>query len=76
MIGAGWIGTEVAASARQRGLDVTVINPHTVPLESVLGVEVGGVYRDIHTDHGVRMLPGTSVVAFEGRARGRARTDR
>ena len=66
VIGAGWIGTEVAASARQRGLDVTVINPHTVPLESVLGVEVGGVYRDIHTDHGVRMLPGTSVVAFEG----------
>ena len=66
VIGAGWIGTEVAASARQRGLDVTVINPHTVPLEPVLGVEVGSVYRDLHTDHGVRMLPGTSVVAFEG----------
>jgi len=66
VIGAGWIGTEVAASARQRGLDVTVIHPHTVPLERVLGVEVGNVYRDLHAEHGVRMLPETSVAAFEG----------
>jgi 3-phenylpropionate/trans-cinnamate dioxygenase ferredoxin reductase subunit len=66
VIGAGWIGAEVAASARQRGLDVTVIDPLTVPLERVLGTEVGAVYRDIHLDHGVQMLPGTSVEAFEG----------
>jgi 3-phenylpropionate/trans-cinnamate dioxygenase ferredoxin reductase subunit len=66
VIGAGWIGTEVAASARQRGLDVTVIDPLTVPLERVLGTEVGAVYRDIHADHGVRMLLGTGVEAFEG----------
>jgi len=66
VVGAGWIGAEVAASARQRGLDVTVVEPSSVPLERVLGPEVGGVYRDIHADHGVRMLLGTGVDAFEG----------
>jgi 3-phenylpropionate/trans-cinnamate dioxygenase ferredoxin reductase component len=66
VVGAGWIGAEVAASARQRGVDVTLIDPLTVPLERVLGAEVGAVYRDIHTDHGVRMLLGTGVEAFEG----------
>jgi 3-phenylpropionate/trans-cinnamate dioxygenase ferredoxin reductase subunit len=66
VIGAGWIGAEVAASARQRGLEVTVLDPLTVPLERVLGAEVGAVYRDIHLDHGVRMLLGTGVEAFEG----------
>jgi 3-phenylpropionate/trans-cinnamate dioxygenase ferredoxin reductase subunit len=66
VVGAGWIGAEVAASARQRGLDVTVIDPLTVPLERVLGAEIGAIYRDIHTDHGVRMMLGTGVAAFEG----------
>ena len=66
VVGAGWIGAEVAASARQRGVDVTVVDPVAVPLERVLGAEVGAVYRDIHADHGVRMLLGTGVEAFEG----------
>jgi 3-phenylpropionate/trans-cinnamate dioxygenase ferredoxin reductase subunit len=66
VVGAGWIGSEVAASARQRGLDVTVVEPASVPLERVLGTELGAVYRDIHTDHGVEMLLGTGVAAFEG----------
>jgi 3-phenylpropionate/trans-cinnamate dioxygenase ferredoxin reductase subunit len=66
VVGAGWIGAEVAASARQRGLEVTVIDPATVPLERVLGSEVGAIYRDVHTDHGVQMLLGTGVEAFEG----------
>jgi 3-phenylpropionate/trans-cinnamate dioxygenase ferredoxin reductase component len=66
VIGAGWIGAEVAGSARQRGLEVTVIDPLAVPLERVLGSEVGAIYRDIHTDHGVQMLLGTGVEAFEG----------
>jgi 3-phenylpropionate/trans-cinnamate dioxygenase ferredoxin reductase subunit len=66
VVGAGWIGAEVAAAARQRGLDVTVIDPLSVPLERVLGAEVGAVYRDIHLDHGVQMLLGTGVEAFEG----------
>jgi 3-phenylpropionate/trans-cinnamate dioxygenase ferredoxin reductase component len=66
VVGAGWIGAEVAASARQRGLEVTVVEPASVPLERALGAELGAVYRDIHTDHGVRMLMGTGVEAFEG----------
>jgi 3-phenylpropionate/trans-cinnamate dioxygenase ferredoxin reductase subunit len=66
VVGAGWIGAEVAASARQRGLDVTVLDPLAVPLERVLGAEVGAVYRDIHTDHGTRMQMQTGVEAFEG----------
>jgi 3-phenylpropionate/trans-cinnamate dioxygenase ferredoxin reductase component len=66
IVGAGWIGAEVAASARQRGLEVTVLDPLSVPLERVLGTEAGGVYRDVHRDHGVRMLLGTGVEAFEG----------
>jgi 3-phenylpropionate/trans-cinnamate dioxygenase ferredoxin reductase component len=66
VIGAGWIGAEVAASARQRGLEVTVIEPLEVPLERVLGREVGAVYRDVHLDHGVQMLLGAGVEAFEG----------
>jgi 3-phenylpropionate/trans-cinnamate dioxygenase ferredoxin reductase component len=66
VVGAGWIGCEVAASARQRGLEVTVIDPASVPLERVLGTELGAFYRDVHTDHGVRMLLGTGVEAFEG----------
>jgi 3-phenylpropionate/trans-cinnamate dioxygenase ferredoxin reductase subunit len=66
VVGAGWIGAEVAASARQRGLEVTVIEPGSVPLERVLGAEVGAIYRDIHTDHGTEMLMGTGVEAFLG----------
>ncbi len=66
VVGAGWIGSEVAASARQMGLDVTVIDPAPVPLEHVLGPEAGAIYRDVHTDHGVQMLLGTGVESFEG----------
>jgi 3-phenylpropionate/trans-cinnamate dioxygenase ferredoxin reductase subunit len=66
VVGAGWIGAEVAASARQRGLEVNLIDPNQVPLERVLGSEVGSVYRDIHAGHGVQMLMGTGVAAFEG----------
>jgi 3-phenylpropionate/trans-cinnamate dioxygenase ferredoxin reductase component len=66
VIGAGWIGAEFAASARQLGAEVTIIDPASVPLERVLGTEVGAVYRDVHRDQGVELLPGTSVEAFEG----------
>jgi len=66
VVGGGWIGCEVAASARQAGLQVTVIDPSSVPLEHVLGAEVGAIYRDVHTDHGVEMLLSARVEAFEG----------
>jgi 3-phenylpropionate/trans-cinnamate dioxygenase ferredoxin reductase component len=66
VVGAGWIGCEVAASARELGLEVTVIEPQELPLERVLGPEMGAFYRDVHADHGVRMLLGTGVEGFEG----------
>jgi 3-phenylpropionate/trans-cinnamate dioxygenase ferredoxin reductase component len=66
VVGAGWIGSEAAASARQRGLDVTVIEPLSVPLERAIGLEVGAIYRDVHADHGVTMLLGAGADAFEG----------
>jgi len=69
VVGAGWIGTEVAAAARTRGLDVTLLDVAALPLERVLGPEVGAIFRDIHADHGVRMLPRTGVAAFEGHGR-------
>lgn len=69
VVGAGWIGTEVAASARARGVDVTMVAPETAPLERVLGPEVGEVYRDLHLDHGVQMLLRTTPESFEGAGR-------
>jgi 3-phenylpropionate/trans-cinnamate dioxygenase ferredoxin reductase component len=68
-IGAGWIGSEVAASARQKGCEVSIVEQTAVPLEGVLGPELGRVYRDIHADHGVEFLGGTGVEAFEGDGR-------
>ena len=64
-VGSGWIGSEVAASARQRGCEVTVIERGSLPLERVLGSELGAIYRDIHTDHGVEFVSEATVEAFE-----------
>jgi 3-phenylpropionate/trans-cinnamate dioxygenase ferredoxin reductase component len=69
VVGAGWIGAEVAASARQRGAEVTLIDPQEVPLQRVLGKAVGGVYRDLHAENGVDLRLGEGVESFEGRAR-------
>ncbi len=66
VIGAGWIGAEVAASARQKGLEVTIVEQGTLPLERVLGPQVGRVYREIHLDHGVELLTDAHLDAFEG----------
>ena len=69
VIGAGWIGAEVAASARQKGLEVTLIEQLDVPLERVLGREVGEIYGAIHRDQGVDLRTGTAVEAIEGDGR-------
>jgi 3-phenylpropionate/trans-cinnamate dioxygenase ferredoxin reductase component len=69
VVGSGWIGSEVAASARQKGAEVTLIERGSVPLERVLGLEVGSIYAEIHRDHGVRLLPDTTIEAFEGERR-------
>jgi 3-phenylpropionate/trans-cinnamate dioxygenase ferredoxin reductase subunit len=65
VIGAGWIGCEVAASAKQRGAEVTLVAPEDVPLERVLGPEVGAIYRDVHASNGVELVLGTGVEAIE-----------
>lgn len=66
VVGAGWIGCEVAASARQKGLEVTVVEPQSVPLERVLGREVGGIYAQLHVGKGVNLMCGEGIAAFEG----------
>jgi 3-phenylpropionate/trans-cinnamate dioxygenase ferredoxin reductase component len=66
VVGAGWIGSEVAASARQRGLEVTVIDPLELPNERIFGREIGEFYRDVHAQHGVELLLGEGVESFEG----------
>ena len=53
VIGAGWIGLETAAAARQHGCEVTVVEADSLPLRRVLGAEVAAVYRDLHAAHGV-----------------------
>jgi 3-phenylpropionate/trans-cinnamate dioxygenase ferredoxin reductase subunit len=66
VIGAGWIGSEVAASARQLGREVAIVAPSAVPLERVLGAEVGAVYRRLHAEHGVHLHLQTGVDAVHG----------
>jgi 3-phenylpropionate/trans-cinnamate dioxygenase ferredoxin reductase subunit len=66
VVGSGWIGAEIAASARQKGCEVTMIEMASLPLERVLGPEVGQIYLDLHRDHGVEFLPETTVERFEG----------
>ena len=61
IIGAGWIGLEVAASARGLGADVTVVETAALPLQASLGKEAGEVFVELHRDHGVDLRLGTTV---------------
>jgi 3-phenylpropionate/trans-cinnamate dioxygenase ferredoxin reductase subunit len=70
VVGAGWIGSEVAASARQLGAEVAVVAPEAVPLERILGPQVGGVYRDLHRQHGVDLHLSTQIEAIVGNGNG------
>ncbi|MEZ5073587.1 MAG: FAD-dependent oxidoreductase [Solirubrobacterales bacterium] len=66
VVGAGWIGSEIAASARQKGCEVTMIESAELPLLRVLGAEVGRIYRDLHVANGVEFLPESGVERFDG----------
>jgi 3-phenylpropionate/trans-cinnamate dioxygenase ferredoxin reductase component len=66
VVGGGWIGSEVAASARQMGADVVLVDPAPVPLHRVLGREVGEVFRQLHADNGVQLRLQTGVVELRG----------
>ena len=70
IVGAGWIGCEVAASARSMGLEVTLIEPVSLPLQRALGPQLGEFYRDLHAAHGVQMHLGHGVARFEGKLGG------
>jgi 3-phenylpropionate/trans-cinnamate dioxygenase ferredoxin reductase component len=66
VVGAGWIGLEAAAAARQAGCEVTVVEPQQTALAGPLGVEVGQVYADLHSAHGVTMRFGETVQEVRG----------
>ena len=69
LVGMGFIGAEVAASFRQVGLDVTVVELFATPLERVLGPVLGGAIEELHRDHGVEMIFGDAAERFEGAGR-------
>jgi NAD(P)H-nitrite reductase large subunit len=66
VVGAGWIGLETAATARERGCEVTVVEPQATALASVMGQEIGDLYAELHRSHGVELRFNTGV---EHRAR-------
>jgi 3-phenylpropionate/trans-cinnamate dioxygenase ferredoxin reductase component len=73
IVGAGWIGLEIAAGARQRGVAVTVVEAADLPLQAALGREVGEVFAKLHRDHGVDLRLGATVdeiTASSGKATG------
>ncbi|MBW3663683.1 MAG: FAD-dependent oxidoreductase [Actinobacteria bacterium] len=66
VVGAGWIGCEVAAAARTVGTDVTMVDPLQVPLQRVLGEHIGSVFAGLHHDHDVDLRLGVSVDEMRG----------
>ncbi len=63
--GAGFIGAEVAASARERGLEVTLVDAADAPLDRVLDTEAGLAVADLHRDHGVDVRLGVGVADID-----------
>ena len=66
VIGGGWIGAEVAASARHLDCAVTMIHHEAAPLHAILGPEVAGVYRALHAERGVVLESDSTVTAIRG----------
>ena len=66
VVGMGFIGSEVAASLRQMGLEVTAVLPGAAPLATVLGNEVATVLAAIHREQGVHLVTNDQVIGFEG----------
>jgi NADPH-dependent 2,4-dienoyl-CoA reductase/sulfur reductase-like enzyme len=69
VVGAGFIGAEVAASCRQLGLDVTLVEPLAAPLVRGIGERLGAVAARLHAERGVDLRCGVSVAALEGAGR-------
>ncbi len=66
IVGAGFIGAEVASTAHSRGLDVTIVELARDPLAQPLGPEIGKVCASLHAEHGVELRCGVTVAAVEG----------
>jgi NADPH-dependent 2,4-dienoyl-CoA reductase/sulfur reductase-like enzyme/nitrite reductase/ring-hydroxylating ferredoxin subunit len=66
VVGASFIGMEVAAALRQRGLEVTVVAPEPVPFERVFGERIGRMYRHVHEKKGAAFRFGSRVERFDG----------
>ncbi|MGH3343914.1 MAG: NAD(P)/FAD-dependent oxidoreductase [Carbonactinosporaceae bacterium] len=66
VVGAGWIGLEVAAAARSYGATVTVVEPQPTPLHGVLGPELGEVFARLHRDNGTELRLGRAVQEIRG----------
>lgn len=66
VVGGGFIGAEVASSARLMQLDVTMVDPLPVPMSRVLNPEIGGWFVDLHERHGVRSIFGVGVESVTG----------
>jgi NADPH-dependent 2,4-dienoyl-CoA reductase/sulfur reductase-like enzyme len=64
--GAGWIGLETAAAARQAGCEVTIVEPAPAPLYAAIGPELGAVFERLHRSHGVTFRFGESVTELRG----------
>ncbi|TLS46450.1 NAD(P)/FAD-dependent oxidoreductase [Streptomyces montanus] len=64
--GAGWIGLEVAAAAREYGAEVTVVAPQPTPLYGVFGPEIGQMFTELHAERGVRFHFGTRLAEITG----------
>lgn len=69
VIGAGFIGAEVAASARESGRQVTLVEALPVPLAAALGAELGAALARWHAEHGVDLRTGVTVTGFDGTGR-------
>jgi len=66
VVGGGWIGCEVAASARQLGAEVALVEAGQYPLQRVLGAELGRFYRNVHAEHGIELHLGVTVESLHG----------
>jgi 3-phenylpropionate/trans-cinnamate dioxygenase ferredoxin reductase subunit len=69
IVGAGWIGLEIAAAARESGCDVTVIDPQPAPLHAALGREMGEFFAGLHVRNGVDLRLSHTVTGLEGTSR-------
>lgn len=66
VVGAGFVGAEVAATCRERGLTTSIVDPLPLPMIRAVGPEIGEFVRQLHADHGTHLHLGRSVASLEG----------